>query len=150
MLPLEVHRRQATALGFDTLPTLTGVAGVDLRPGHRVESRQIQAALRLILEFTRSPMLGLVDLTAVDLSVPQILQVSTSQGAVVTFGIESLHLQLQRWRRVHDFALQTGRSVASLDLSVSNNVPARWAAGGVSPAPRAQPVKPSPYKKKHV
>jgi hypothetical protein len=150
MLPLEAHRLEASALGFDTLPILTGVAGADLRPGHQVESRQIQAALQLVVEFSRSPMLGLVDINAVDLSVPQLLQVSTSQGATVTFALEHLDRQLRRWRLVHDYALRSGKALASLDLSVSNNVPARWLEASAASLPKPKALKPSPYKKRHV
>jgi len=150
MLPLDVHRVDAVAFGFDSLPMLAGVAGVDLRPGHRVESPQIQAALKLISEFERSPMLGLVDLMTVDLSQPQLLQVSTGQGSCVTFGTENVERQLRRWRLVHDYAMHNAKAVASLDLSVSNNVPARWFEASAAPTPRPKPLKPSPYKKKHV
>lgn len=150
MLPLDAHRVEASLLGFESLPMLTGVAGVDLRPGHQVESRQIQAALKLIAEFGRSPMLGLVDLTTVDLSVPQLLQVSTSQGALVTFAADNLETQLRRWRLVYDFGARNSRAVASLDLSVSNNVPARWVEAMVLPPTRPKAPKPSPYRKKHV
>jgi hypothetical protein len=150
MLPLEAHRVEASTFGFDTLPMLTGVAGVDLRPGHQVESRQIQAALQMITEFSRSPMLGLVDVTSVDLSVPAVLQVATSQGATITFGLDHVEKQLCRWRLVHDYAGRTGRALATLDLSVSNNVPARWLEASAAPLPRPKPLKPSPYKKRHV
>lgn len=150
MLPLEAHRLEASVLGFDSLPMFTGVAGVDLRPGHQVESRQIQAALRLVAEFGRSSMLGLVDMTTIDLSSPQLLQISTSQGAVVTFGVEQLERQLLRWRLVHDYAARAGKALASLDLSVSNNVPARWLEATTAPLPRPKALKPSPYRKKHV
>jgi hypothetical protein len=150
MLPLEVHRLDAAAFGFDALPMLTGVAGVDLRPGHQVEDPQIQAGLRLIAEFGRSPMFGLVDVSTVDLSVPQLLQVSTAQGAAITFSAENPDLQLRRWRLVHDYAARNAKAVASLDLSVSNNVPARWLEASSVPQVRPKPPKPSPYRKKHV
>ena len=150
MLPLEAHRMEAAESGFDSLPMVTGVAGVDLPPGRRVESEQIRAALRLIIEFGRSPMLGLVDLTTVDVSSPQLLQVSTGQSAFVTFGVADIEHQLRRWRLVHDYAVRTGRAIASLDFSVTNNVPARWLEATVLPPPGPQPRKPSPYRKKHV
>lgn len=150
MLPLDAHRVEASLSGFASLPMLTGVAGIDLRPGHSVESRQIQAALKLIAEFNRSPMLGLVDMTTVDLSVPQLLQATTSQGAVITFSVDNLEAQLRRWRLVYDYSARNGRAVASLDLSVSNNVPARWVEAVVMPPLRPKTPKPSLYKKKHV
>jgi hypothetical protein len=150
MLPLTGQQVDSSALGFDSLPMLTGLSSVDLRPGRRAESRQIQAALRLIAEFSHSPMLGLVDLTTIDLYQPAMLQISTGQGALVTFGVDNLEQQLRRWRLVHDYAARSGKAVASLDLSVSNNVPARWfEASSVVPA-RPKALKTSPYRKKHV
>jgi hypothetical protein len=149
MLPLEAHRMEAAASGFDGLPVLTGVAGAELLPGRQVESKQIQAALRLVVGFGRSPMFGLADLTSVDLSIPQLLQISTGQGATITFGLNKLEMQLRRWRLVHDYAAGMGRALGSLDLSVSNNVPARWLELSVTPPP-PRPAKTSPYKKKHV
>jgi len=95
-------------------------------------------------------MLGLVDLTTVDLSIPQLLQVSTAQGGSITFAIENLERQLRRWRLVHDYASRSGKTIASLDLSVSNNVPARWLEAGLTPPPRPKPLKPSPYRKRNV
>ncbi|MFO1497431.1 MAG: FtsQ-type POTRA domain-containing protein [Verrucomicrobiota bacterium] len=150
MLPLDIHRLEAANLGFDNLPMLTGVAGVDLRPGHTVESPQILAALQLVSGFASSPMLGLVDLTTIDLSVPHLLQVATAQSAMVVFSVDHLDLQWRRWRLVHDYAARSGKAVSSLDLSVSNNVPARWLEASVVPAPRPKPAKSSPYRKKHV
>jgi hypothetical protein len=150
MLPLDAQRVESSLSGFDSLPMITGVSGVDLRPGHQVESRQIQAALKLIGEFSQSPMLGLVDLTTVDLSAPQLLQVSTSQGAFITFAVDNLETQLRRWRLVYDYSARIGKGVASLDLSVSNNVPARWVEAIALPPTRPKALKPSLYKKKHV
>jgi hypothetical protein len=150
ILPLEIHRTQSSALGLDTLPSLTGVAGVDLRPGHPSESPQIQAALRLIGTFTHSPMLGVVDVTSIDISVPQLLQVTIAQQATITFAVDNLEKQLRRWRLVHDYGVRTGRALASLDLSVSNNIPARWLETGSLPPPQPKPAKPSRYKKTNV
>jgi hypothetical protein len=152
MLPLDIHRRQASALGLDRLPLLTGLAGADLRPGRQTESTQIRAALRLIKEFKRSPMFGEADLASIDVSVPPLLQVSTSQGAQIVFTLDGLELQLCRWRAVNDYALAVGKAIASLDLSVSNNVPARWFEASAVPAaslPAAFP-KHYRYKKKNV
>jgi hypothetical protein len=152
MLPLEVHRAQTSALGLDTLPLLTGLAGTDLRPGHRSESRQILSALRLITTFQRSSMLGKADLTSIDLAVPHLLEVTTSRGAQVVFSVQHLEMQLRRWRLVHEYGLGEGKAIATLDLSVSNNVPARWFEGGAAPpaAPMLFQHSPSSLKKKHV
>jgi len=136
-------------LCFDSLPMLTGVAGVDLRPGYQAESRQIQAG-RAHRGIQSLAMFGLADLATVDLSVPQVLLTCTRQGALVTFAVENLELQLYRWRLIHDYSVRTGRAIASLDLSVTNNVPARWLETAVIPPARPHARKPSFYRKRHV
>ncbi|MBI2947791.1 MAG: FtsQ-type POTRA domain-containing protein [Verrucomicrobia bacterium] len=151
MLPLETHpRSSATASSADALPVLTGVLGTELRPGKRAESQEIQAALRLITSFERSPMVGVVDLKTINLSGPPVLQVTTRQGNEVVLAAEDFERQLRRWRVVHDFAVQETKQIATLDLSISNNVPVRWHEAGV-PAPLpAKPAKTQRSKKKHV
>ena len=151
MLPLE-NSRAANAItsGADALPVLTGVLGTELRPGKRAESAEIHAALRLITAFDRSPMIGVVDLKSIDLSSPPVLQVTTRQGNEVALAPEEFDRQLRRWRVVQDFAAQETRQIATLDLSVSNNVPVRWQEAGAPLPPPAKASKPSRSKRKHV
>ena len=151
MLPLESSRQPgAPNLLWDPLPVLTGVVGTELRPGRRVESPQMYAALLLVAAFGRSPMAGLVDLKSIDLSSPQALVITTGQGNEVTFGLSDMEMQLRRWRMVHDYVHHEGKAIGTLDLSVSNNVPAHWQELSVVPPPHPKPLKPSRYRKKHV
>lgn len=150
MLPLD-GAGPASAADISPLPVLTGVMGTELRPGRRVESPQMHAALRFVAAFTRSPMAGIVNLKTIDLSSPQVLQVTTAQRNKVTFAFDTPERQLQRWQIVHHFALNEGKLIATLDLSVSNNVPAVWHTSDAEPPPvKPIPAKPSRYRKKHV
>jgi cell division protein FtsQ len=110
------------------LPLLVGVAQADLVAGHRAESPQVRAALKLITEFDRSPMVGLVTLKQVDVSSPTVIHVLTGQGSEseITFALHDLERQMNRWRAVHDYGRQHKRVIAALDLSVADNIPARW------------------------
>jgi len=91
-----------------------------------------------------------VDLKTINLSGPPVLQVTTRQGNEVVLASEDFERQLRRWRVVHDFAVQETKQIATLDLSISNNVPVRWHEAGV-PAPLpAKPAKTQRSKKKHV
>ncbi len=135
---------------LDPLPVVTGVRGTELRPGKRIESAQMRAALRLITTFGQSTMAGLVDLKAIDLSIPGGVQVLTRQGHEITFPLDAPERYLRRWRTVHDFAGQEGKAIATLDLSVANNVPVLWNEAGLLPPVPVIPLKPSRYKKKHV
>jgi cell division septal protein FtsQ len=151
MFPIEnAQRASPPAQTNDALPTLLGVQARDIRPGRQTESPQVLAALALVRMFNRSPMVGTVDIRHIDLSHAGVLVLMTGQGNEVTFGPGDLETQLRRWRSVHDHASRFGRHITTLDLAVGNNCPMQWIdASGVAPAP-PRPIKPSPYKKRHV
>ncbi|MCU0783106.1 MAG: FtsQ-type POTRA domain-containing protein [Verrucomicrobia bacterium] len=147
MVPLDPRQRTTPlAQPDDLLPVLTGVGLHELQPGRRLELRQVRAALNLIVEFARSPMAGLVGLRRIDVAAPEILVVTTGQGSEVTFGLEDLERQLRRWREIHDLGQRTHRSIASLNLAVTNNIPARWLEASIAPA--ASPKLPKTLRKK--
>lgn len=135
---------------IDQLPMLLGVQVNEMQVGKQVESSQIRAALALLIEYERSPMYGLVELQRINVSSPDILQVTTSQGAEITFALNNFDFQFRRWRAIYDMYEKSGRAVASLDLSIGNNLPVRWvAANTLQPiAPKA--TKPMRPRKKHV
>jgi cell division protein FtsQ len=131
------------------LPVISGLNVFQLQPGHRVESPQVQAALELICAFAHSPMAGLVDLRRIDVSAPGVVVVTTEQGGEITFGLDKLEQQLRRWREIYDLGQRMNKTVASLNLAVSNNVPVRWMETVVAPsAPRT--VNPAPTRRKNV
>lgn len=133
----------------EALPVLTGVGLQDLQPGRRLESPQVRAALELIVAFGHSPMAGLVDLRRIDVSAPEVLIVTTGQGAEVTFSAQNIEQQLRRWREIHELGRRQGRAVAWLDLAVGNNVPVRWAENDALPPASPKPPK-TTRKRKHV
>jgi len=141
MRPLDPRWRTAPPPANETLPILEGVPGGDVEPGRQIESAQVRAALRLIDEFYRSPMAGVADLQRINVAVPEILTVTTGQGTRVTFSLTHLDTQLRRWRLIQDQYQRWGRMVASIDLSISNNIPVRWVAAiGAPPGvPKAPP-----------
>jgi len=128
----------------DQLPVITGLNVYQLQPGQRVELPQALAALRLITTFNHSVMAGLVGLRRIDVSAPGVVVVTTEQGAQITFGLDNLDRQLQRWREIYDLGQRMNKAIASLDLAVSNNVPVRWMEADVVPvALPKQPTTPS-------
>lgn len=150
MHPLTPLQRSVPLQPGEQYPQITGVNTTELRPGRAVESAPLLAALRLITAFEHSPMAMLVDLHRIDVSSPEILQVTTGQQNEITLRTADLDRQLQRWRLVYEKGQQQARQIASLDLSVSDHVPLRW-QDGVSASPVSpKPKKTSPYKKKHV
>lgn len=140
MYPLEGFQLSQPALTNQPLPWLDGVPVAALRFGQQVDRPQVRAALELIQAFNRSPMIGLVSLEQIDVSQPGLLRVRTAQGTEVIFGLTDFARQLRRWRAIHDYGLQQGRTLVWLDLSVANNVPARW----TDSPPAAIPTPPNP------
>jgi cell division septal protein FtsQ len=146
--------RTLNTLAFDNatrlVPTITGISAASFRSGHVVDSPTVLAALKWIRAFQASEMAGHVEVRAIDVSSRAAMIVSTEQGNEVTFAYREFETQLARWRSIHDLAQRRARVLASLDLAVTNYVPAVFldATNGVPPIVR--PAEPSPYRKKHV
>jgi hypothetical protein len=140
----------AQASSYDQLPIITGVNAGDVVAGRHLDSPQIAAALELILAFQRSPMQGLADLQKIDVSIPEILTVKTAQAAEINFGLKDLDQQLLRWQRAFDWGQRMNKAIATLDLAVSNNVPATWVDAGNVPPVSGKSSKPLRNRKKHV
>ena len=151
MVPLD-PRQRATLLNQsgDTLPVVGGLNSNELQPGRRIGAPQVQAALRLIIAFEQSPMAGLVDLRRIDVSSPEVLVVTTGQGSEVTFGLADLEQQLRRWREIFDLGQRMSKAIGTLDLAVTNNIPARGLEASAVPPAGPKSVKPLRLRKKHV
>src|SRR5208283_5286795 len=134
----------------EQLPVITGLNVYQLQPGHRVESPQVQAALELVGAFDHSPMAGLVDLRRIDVSAPGVVVVTTDQGGEITFGLDHLEQQLRRWREIYDWGQRLNKTVSSLNLAVSNNVPVRWMEAVAAPSVAPKPVNPAHIRRKNV
>ena len=151
MPPTRTMVADPTALQIDWLPALTGVNPVDLKPGRQVESAQVRAALRLLVHFERSTMFGRADIRRLDVSGLEVLSVTTLTGGEVTFASHrDFDAQLRRWRAVQDVATQQGKVISTLDVSIAQNLPARWVEASSVPAPPAKPAKPAPYRRKNA
>ncbi len=151
MLPLDPRlRSRPPEFPNEQLPLLTGINLRDLRPGSKMDSDQIQAALQLIQEFSHSPMVGLADLNRIDLSMPESLRVFTSQGSEVVFSLGQLDVQMQRWRLIYDQTVRWGKAIGHLDLSISNNIPLNVLESGALSSGVSKMIKTPRNRKKHV
>lgn len=150
MKPLDPRWRTAPPAPNERLPILTGIAATDVALGRQVDSPQIHAALRLLSAFAHSPMTGMVEVQQIDISTPEVLRVQTTQGALVTFSLDNFDRQLRRWRLIYDQYEKWGKAIASLDLSIANNLPVRWVAANALPPLPVHAPKPSRVKRKHV
>ncbi|MDB6034120.1 MAG: ftsQ [Verrucomicrobiales bacterium] len=150
MWPLDPQQRSTPAQTNDHLPLFTGIQPGEVHTGRPIESPQVTAALQFLTALEKSPMAGVVEIKDVDLSVPNLLQVTTSQGAEVFIGFAEMPTQLRRWKAVQDHGVKIGKVVSWIDLSVANNVPARWLEAGLAPPPPIKTTKPSRNRKKNV
>ena len=132
------------------LPVIVGLNMYELQPGHRVESPQVQAALKLMAAFDHSPMSGFVDLRRIDVSSPGVIVATTGQGSMITFGLDNPDQQLRRWRKVYDLGQSMNRIIVTLDLAVSNNVPVRWMETTVPPVTVPKSANPAHVRRKNV
>ncbi len=149
IVPLTPNQRGTPSdASTEPLPELQGVNATDLEPGHRINTPQVQAALHLLAAFERSPMEGLAELKTIDVSSPEVLVATTSQNCEITFGLTDIDQQLRRWRVIFDSGQTIGKALASLDLAITNHIPARWLEASAAPLPPVKHLKPA--KKKHV
>jgi len=150
MLPLEPRQRSVPVPPGEHWPAIVGVNPGELRAGRAVESPQIRAALKFLAAFEHSQMAPLVDITRVDVSAFDVLHVTTAQQNEITFRTADFDKQLNRWWLVYTKGQEQSRQIASLDLSVADNIPLRWLDSAVVPPNAPKLRKNSPYKKKHV
>ena len=151
MYPLEPRQRATpTNPGDEALPVIGGITPGELQPGRCLNVPQAQAALRLIEAFKESPLAGLVTLKHVEVAAPEVLVVTTGQGSEVTFALTDLKQQLRRWHAIFELGRQTGNTIATLDLAISNNIPLRWFEAAADPSAEPKPVRATHPRKKNV
>jgi len=150
MFPVEPQQRAAPAPTNAHFPLIVGLPPAEVRPGRQTELPQVLAALQFIQAFERSALGGWFDVKQIDVSLPNVLQVTTSQNSEVILGLSNLDLQLRRWRAVHEHGQKIGKQIAWIDFSVANNVPSRWVEANPEPPPPAKTNQPPVYSKKHV
>jgi len=127
MQPIDPRQSIVPLAQMDSsLPVVTGLNVFQLQAGHRLQTPEILAALRMVAAFSASPMGGLAELQRVDVSSPRVFVVTTVQGGEITFGLDHLDEQLARWREIYDLGQRMNKMIASVDLAVANNVPVHW------------------------
>ncbi len=149
MPPLEPPQRApGQNLSPEPLPWLSGIKEVQV--GHPVDLPQAKAALQLIDAFDHSPMANVAELKKIDVSSAEVLVATTGQGGEVTFALTDFDQQLRRWWEIYDRGQKYGKAVATLDLAVSNNIPATWTEASALPQVPPKAPKILRNKKKHV
>lgn len=128
LVPLQrSHVTDVRVLNYMALPELKGVDEAELRTSGLLKNPNVLAALRLVGDFHRSNLVGDVEIKEIEIRPSGILVATTTAGATVKFSSEhDFRLQLLRWRQIHDVGRRSGRAIAQLDLSITNNVPTKW------------------------
>jgi cell division protein FtsQ len=150
MPELDNTRRALPLAVAEIYPVLTGLPLTEARVGRVLDQPAVKAALNLVREFDISPMAGMVELAEIDVSRPGLLRVLTTQRTEVFFDTDDLPAQLRRWRSIHDTLAAYGKAAASVDLSISNNVPVRYVEASNIPNVPPRTNKPSRTRPRHV
>jgi len=151
MPPLDPRARAVPpSPGSEQLPVISGFKTEGVQPGRPLDSSQVRAALRLIQTFERSQMGSILDLKRVDVSAPDVLVATTSQNTEITFSAADVDQQLRRWHEIYDMGQRLGKAVSTLDLAVSNNIPAKWLEASAVPATPPKLPRTFRTKKRHV
>lgn len=143
---------------FAHLTRLTGLDRAEVNPGQKILRPQVAAALNLVRAYESSSMYSLVDLEEVDVSGGDFLKGTMKHGSQLIFGMGDFERQMRLWRSIHDYTASQLRSIEWLDLSITNNLPARLRevtpGGGPSvpqpPAPARPSRKPPQRRNPHV
>lgn len=132
---------------FAHLTRLTGLDRAEVVPGQKLSKPRVTAALNLVRAYEASSMYSLVDLEEVDVSGGDTLKGILRQGTRMGFGFTDFERQMRLWRSIHDYTSIRSQVIESLDLSVTNNLPARLrdATAGTNPLPGspANPARPA-------
>ena len=150
MLPLDSRQRAVPpAQSDDQLPLILGIRG-EVQPGRKLDSAQVQAALKWIESFEASEMANVVELKKIDIVSPEVLIVTTGQGSEVTFGLDKFEQQLLRWQAIHDECARSNRAIATLNLAVTDNTPLRFTEPSVTPPSIPKTLKPQRIRRRNV
>jgi len=128
---------------FAHLTRLSGIDRAEVNPGQRIQRPRVTAALNLVRAYEASTMYSLVDLEEVDVSGADVLVGVSKQGSRVVFGLTDFERQMRLWRSIHDYTVVRSQAIESLDLSVTNNLPARLKDASANLSPQGSPAPPS-------
>jgi cell division septal protein FtsQ len=150
MLPLDPRQRAVPpAQSDEQLPLILGIRN-EVQPGRKLDSVRVRAALKWIDAFASSEMANVVEVKEIDIVSPEVLIVTTGEGSIVTFGLDNFGQQLLRWRTIHEQCVRMNRTIATLNLAVTDNTPLRFNETGVTPPSAPKNTKPQRTRRRNV
>lgn len=125
-MPRQSEIPVALRLSWQQLPEIKGASDVEYHIGNEVEDVRLKSALQWVTIFQQSALNHSQEIVSIDISEKDLLNVQTRDGQTILFAYDNVESQLAKWMQVIEFGRQTGRRLAFLDLSISNNMPYEW------------------------
>lgn len=117
-IPCDVLVKDHMGLPVIRIETIDAV-----KPGEKIQSPQLDAALRLIAEMKRRSTGPKQQIARIEITNPYALQTRFADGVEVTFGMDGLVEQIARYTRIRKEAQERKWEIATLNLLVEDNIP---------------------------
>jgi hypothetical protein len=121
-----------------TLPTVLLESALPFTAGERIETSELQQAVRLLELANQQLTAGLLRLVLIDTARNYALDTVADTGTRITFGRSQLKEQIERLGQLLQFFEDTGRQVQYLNLMTERNTPARF---GPPSKPPQRPIR---------
>ena len=110
------------------LPEITGAKTTDLKIGRQIASVEVFHALLLIQKLEQLQSGPELEIDSIDVSRRALLLAATTEGVKVKIGLAEMDRQLRRLAFVLQDARQRHERLATVDLSVGQDVPVTFAS----------------------
>lgn len=105
------------------LPEIIGLTNAELEPGLRLDRPILTRALQILDAIDHSRLHTTIDIRTIDLSNQLSITMTTTQDMAICFQLDSIDEQLRRLTEVFKYADSLQRTIHSVDLTPSRNVP---------------------------
>jgi cell division septal protein FtsQ len=105
------------------LPEIIGLTNAELEPGLQLDQPILIRALEILDAIDHSKLHTTIDIRTINLSDPLSITMTTTQDMQIRFQLDSIDEQLRRLNQVFNYADNLQRTVHTVDLTASRNVP---------------------------
>jgi len=105
------------------LPEIIGLTNAELEPGLQLDQPSLTRALEILDAIDHSKLHTTIDIRTINLSDPLAITMVTTQDMSIRFQLDCIDEQLRRLKVIFDYADNLQRSVKTVDLTASRNVP---------------------------
>jgi cell division protein FtsQ len=132
-----VFQPKHTPYEYGSLPVIGGVELEDLEPGKPIRKAEVVAALELLRRIRET---GDFKVQAIDVSKGYAIVATDQKHAQLTFGLDDIDGQLQRFGSVQGEAALIGQDVQTVNLMLTRNIPVTF----MTPPPPEPPEPTAP------